>query len=76
MLLAEAFGLRDYGRIYAASQGLTTLGVAAGPATVGILHDVAGGYVAALTAVGACSLTAMVVFLAAGRANALGAVRV
>lgn len=73
LLLAEAFGLRDYGRIYAASQGLTTLGVAAGPATVGILHDAAGGYVSAFTAVGACSLTAMVVFLAAGRANARGA---
>ncbi len=69
LLLADAFGLRDYGRIYAASQGLTTLGVAAGPATVGILHDTAGGYAVAMTCVGACSLAAMVVFVAAGAAN-------
>lgn len=66
LLLAEAFGLRDYGRIYAASQGLTTLGVAAGPATIGLLHDAAGGYVNALTIVGGISLAATLVFLAAG----------
>ena len=66
LLLADAFGLRSYGRIFAASQGLTTLGVAAGPAAVGALHDLAGGYQYALWAVAAISLLATGVFLLAG----------
>ena len=66
LLLADAFGLRSYGRIFAASQGLTTLGVAAGPAAVGALHDLTGGYQSALWAVAAISLFATTVFLLAG----------
>lgn len=34
LLLAEAFGMRDYGRIYARSQLITTIGYALGPGLV------------------------------------------
>ncbi len=69
LLLAEAFGLRSYSRVFAASQGLTTLGVAAGPAAVGALHDLTGGYQYALWVVAAISLCATVVFLLAGSSS-------
>ncbi len=69
LLLADAFGLRSYSRIFAASQGLTTLGVAAGPAAVGALHDLTGGYQYALWAVAAISLFATAVFLLTGSAG-------
>ena len=44
LLLAEAFGVRDYGRIYSLSMLLTTLGVAGGPVVLGLLHDLTAGY--------------------------------
>jgi predicted MFS family arabinose efflux permease len=58
LLLAERFGVRDYGRIYAASQMMTVLGLASCPALIGLLYEISGGYrapfltVAALTTVG------------------------
>ncbi len=44
LLLAEAFGVADYPRIYGRSQFFTTLGVAFGPFLFGWLRDNAGGY--------------------------------
>lgn len=44
LLLAEAFGSREYGRIYSISSFVTVIGVASGPALVGFLFDVTGGY--------------------------------
>ena len=44
LLVAEAFGVGDYARIYARSQLLTTLGAAAGPTVFGLLYDFSGGY--------------------------------
>jgi MFS family permease len=42
--VAEAFGVRNYARIYAMSQLLTTCGAAAGPTLFGYLYDHSGGY--------------------------------
>lgn len=42
--LAEAFGVRDYGRIYSLSMLLTMIGVAGGPVVLGVLHDLTEGY--------------------------------
>lgn len=63
LLLAERFGVADYGRIYSRSQLVATLGVASGPAFIGILHDVVDGYgiafgVAALASLGAAAVLA------------------
>jgi len=38
LLLVDAFGTREYARIYSVSQLLTALGVAGGPALVGLLQ--------------------------------------
>jgi MFS family permease len=62
LLLAEAFGSRDYGQIYSVSQLVTVIGVAGGPALLGLLFDASGGYrlpylvTAASTALGAAIL--------------------
>jgi MFS family permease len=67
LLLAEAFGVREYGRIYSVSQLVMTLGVASGPAVVGVVHDGVGGYGLALTlAAGASVAGAAVLALASG----------
>lgn len=58
LLLAERFGTRDYGRIYALSQMVTVVGVAGCPALIGALFQTSGGYglpfvvIAGISAVG------------------------
>jgi MFS family permease len=44
LLLAEAFGSREYGRIYSLSQLVSVIGVAAGPALIGLIFVASGGY--------------------------------
>lgn len=66
LLLGEAFGLRDYGRIFALSQMFGTVGVAAGPALVGIVYDLAGGYSPAYLTVAAASVIAFTIFAVSG----------
>jgi len=66
LLLGEAFGLRDYGRIFALSQLCGTFGVAAGPFLVGLVYDVAGGYGAAYLTIAGGSLVALSIFVLAG----------
>ncbi|HLN08965.1 MAG TPA: MFS transporter, partial [Xanthobacteraceae bacterium] len=44
LLLVDAFGTREYARIYSVSQLLTALGVAGGPALVGLIDEASGGY--------------------------------
>lgn len=65
LLLAEAFGVRDYPRIFSLSNALTTAGVAGGPALLGFLYDFQGYGLAYLVA-GCLSLAACLVLLGAG----------
>ena len=65
LLLAEAFGVRDYPRIFSLSNALTTIGVAGGPALLGFLYDFQGYDFAYFTA-SSLSLVACLVLLAAG----------
>jgi MFS family permease len=44
LLLAEAFGVRDYGRIYSSSQLAGVFGYGLGPALAGFLYEGSGGY--------------------------------
>lgn len=70
LLLAEAFGTREYGRIYSTSQFVTVLGVASGPALLGVIYE-ASGYVPAYLAAAVASLAgAAILFLAHGRKSA------
>lgn len=66
LLLGEAFGLRDYGRIFSLSQAFGTLGVAAGPALVGLVYESAGGYGLAYLVIAGGSCLALLIFAAAG----------
>jgi MFS family permease len=66
LLLAERFGVLDYGRIYSRSQLVATLGVAVGPLFIGALHDVVDGYGIAFAVAGAASLLAAGVLCTSG----------
>jgi MFS family permease len=55
LLLADAFGTREYGRIYSVSMLLTVIGVAAGPALVGLISE-ASGYTSAFLTIAGASL--------------------
>ena len=69
LLIAEAFGVRDYARIYGSSQVVTTLGVATGPIMLGFLEeqlDYEVAYMAAATA----SVLALILFVASGPVRA------
>jgi MFS family permease len=66
LLIADAFGARDYGRIYSVSSLLTVLGVASGPSLVGLVSETAGGYVASYAAIALASLAGLIVMTLAG----------
>ena len=66
LLVAEAFGVRDYPRLYSVNSLLSTVGVAAGPFLIGLLHDVTGGYPTAYLVAAALSVGAMLVMISAG----------
>ena len=65
LLLAEAFGVRDYPRIFSTNQAITMLGVAGGPVLLGWLHD-SFSYAFAFAATVWVSAMAVVVLIAAG----------
>jgi predicted MFS family arabinose efflux permease len=70
LLLAERFGVRDYPRIYSRSQLAATLGVAAGPAAAGLLHDGLGGYGAAFALLAVASVLAAAALSTSGPTRA------
>lgn len=67
LLLADAFGTKDYGRIYSTSQFIGVLGVASGPALLGFLYEAGGGYTGAYLAAAACSLVGFAILFLSGR---------
>lgn len=66
LLLAEVFGARDYSRIYSLSQLLTTLGIASGPALLGVLFDALGGYEASFAIAASASALALLAMAVVG----------
>ncbi|MFM7120638.1 MAG: hypothetical protein ACKOZX_10435, partial [Gammaproteobacteria bacterium] len=65
--LAEGFGVQSYARIFSLSNALTVIGVAGGPALLGMAFD-ASGYTFAYAAAALASGLAFVTLLAAGSA--------
>jgi MFS family permease len=61
LLMAEAFGTRDYGRIYALSQLIAVVGIACGPPLAGLINQSTGGYTAAYVAVATVSFVGFVI---------------
>ena len=72
LLLVEAFGLRDYGRIYSLSQLLTAIGVAGGPVLVGVINAATTGYTVPYLVVAAASLCGLALLLLSGRPQVEG----
>ena len=66
LLMAEAFGLLAYARIFSLSQMMMTLGYAFGPAGMGALYEWAGGYQAPYLFIAGSSLVALTLIWAAG----------
>jgi MFS family permease len=65
LLLAEAFGVREYAKVYSSSQLVTTLGVAGGPILLGYLDDVRN-YELAYIVAAISALVGLVLFVASG----------
>ncbi len=72
LLLAEAFGAREYGRIYSTSQFVTVLGVASGPALMGLLFEASGSYLLPYCAAALASAAGFAILLRSGPARARG----
>ncbi|MDH3679008.1 MAG: MFS transporter [Acidimicrobiia bacterium] len=66
LLLADAFGVRDYPRIYGLGSLLMVTGVGLGPFVVGVVRDGAN-YRTAFLAMTAVALVGLVIFRLAGR---------
>jgi MFS family permease len=69
LLLAEAFGVRDYPRLLGLNQLIVTVGIAVGPFLLGALHDAASYRIAYLVAA-AVSLAGAAAVAAAGSVRA------
>jgi MFS family permease len=67
LLLADAFGARDYGRIYSMNQLISMVGVASGPALMGIIYDASGGYALPYIAAAVASMVGGLIVLFGGR---------
>ncbi len=70
LLIASAFGLRDFPRILSINQLCSSLGMAFGPSLVGILYDY-GGYNFSLLCTGLFSLLSLILLLGAGSRNSV-----
>jgi MFS family permease len=73
LLLAERFGTRDYGRIYSTSQLVTIIGIAAGPALIGLMYEGWGGYGAPFLVIAGMSLIGFAILATFGNPARLGA---
>lgn len=66
LMLAQAYGVADYPRIFSFSQAVTTLGVAGGPVLLGLIST-AGGYRDGFLSLATLSAFAFVLIAFAGR---------
>ena len=66
VVLADLFGVRDYPRVFATSQLVSTIGVAGGPLLLGLLRDVSDGYGVPYLTAAVISLCGSAVVLAVG----------
>jgi len=68
LLLAEAFGVRDYARIFSISNLMTSWGTASGPALLGLIYSLnQNQYGAAYGVAGVAGLLGLLFFLSGGK---------
>ena len=65
LMLAQAFGVADYPKIYSLSQAVTTLGVASGPVLLGVIAG-SSGYLVGFSTFAVLSGVALAMIFAAG----------
>jgi len=71
LLLAEAFGVQDYPRIFSISNLMSSWGTASGPAIMGLVYTSSGNLYAMPYLVAACAgLVGLFLFISAGRLHA------
>lgn len=70
LILAEAFGLRAYGRIFSFNQLFMVTGVASGPAVMGLLFQRSGSYEDSFLTMAVASVLAIGLIMAAGPVKA------
>jgi MFS family permease len=70
LLLADKFGTREYGRIYSMSQFVAMVGVAVGPAAVGVIYEQSGGYAIPFMALASASFLGLLVLQFGSRRHA------
>lgn len=66
LLIGEAFGVKDYPRIFSRSQFFAFVGTAFGPYLLGWLHDNAGGYDTSYLVAAGCSALGAIALARAG----------
>ncbi len=67
LLIAEAFGVRDYARIFSVNNLMSSWGTALGPAVMGFVYTLNGdAYAAPYAVAAAAGLAGMMLFLSAG----------
>jgi MFS family permease len=69
LLLAEAFGIREFGRIYSVSLLAGVFGYAIAPTIMGLLFDATGGYMAPYLAVAGLTLVGLGILSLSGPAR-------
>ncbi|MGQ9425356.1 MFS transporter [Gilvimarinus sp. F26214L] len=70
LLVAEAFGLRDYSRIFSATNLMSSLGTACGPAVLGLVYAASGSYWEAYGVAALAGLVGLLLFVSAGPVSA------
>jgi MFS family permease len=65
LMLAQAYGVADYPRIFALSQGVTTVGIAGGPLLLGMIQA-GSGYLGGFLTFASLSALALALIAAAG----------
>ena len=73
LLMGEAFGVKDYPRIFSRSQFFAFVGTAFGPYLLGWLHDNAGGYETSYLFAAGCSFVGALALSRAGSTAAAAA---
>ena len=70
LLVSEAFGIRDYARIFSVNNLLTSWGTAAGPWILGLVYGLNDNhYGAAYLVAAAAGLLGLILFLVGGKVN-------
>lgn len=75
LLVAAAFGVRDFPRILSLHQLVMNGGVALGPVVIGLIYDFGGGYANGFAFVSLCSIAALGCIYRAGDPKAISSAR-